>query len=451
MRTGTCATFRWLEAVRLPAEIRYQLAGLQFINFELLGFENSAGQLVTVLKRHQKKTEPAEKKQAEIVIQGVDISAFDEDKQKELLAFISNLANTDTSRLAIVDMTAGSVHAFVDMPADTAYQLKTMALNGDNRFGNMGIASLRLNGDTKFIYITLGIFTAASTLGFASWLWMKVYTIFANLFGIAIANIMMALTSTVVVAGVGLTAMNVIQPSAPAKNAPITATAAPSSTATATLTLTPTSTLTVAPTFTLTPTETAEPSLQGVDGSVLDHTTCFYGPDSYFLFRYGVIEGNKIQVFGKDINNLWAYVQVEGYEGYCWLRLRQIKFDGTMDELKVLYPGEVSLPLSFLWPVPQNVETARTVAGDKMSIVWDAYILPDGEMESPESPRYMLELWTCQGGVLSFGFQWIWALPEILITDEPGCSEPSHGNIYLVEKHGYAGPVEIPWPPYPTP
>ena len=44
-----------LEVVRLPAEIRYQLAGLQFINFPLLGFEKSSEQLITALKPHQKK------------------------------------------------------------------------------------------------------------------------------------------------------------------------------------------------------------------------------------------------------------------------------------------------------------------------------------------------------------------------------------------------------------
>ena len=32
------------------------------------------------------------------------------------------------------------------------------------------------------------------------------------------------------------------------------------------------------------------------------------------------------------------------------------------------------------------------------------------------------------------------------ITDEPGCSGPSEGKLYTVEKHGYTEPVDIPWP-----
>ena len=449
-----------LEVVRLPAEIRYQLAGLQFINFELLGFENAAKQLVDVLKPHQKKNKQVGEKQTELVIQGVDLSAFDADKQKELLAFISNLADTDASQLKIANMAAGSVHVFVNMPASAAYQLKTMALNRDNRFGTLGIASLRLTGDSSFIYISLGILTTAATLGFFSWLWMKIYTIFTSIFGVAIGKVMIAATTVVLVAGIGYGVTTISQPnspivnpqadSAPVENGSENATATPSLTPSPTATQTLTPTLTFTPTLTLTPTETKE-AVSEFKGKVLEHTTCFHGPDSYFLFRYGVIEGIGLQVFGKDINNGWAYVHPEGYEGNCWMRLSQITFDGSADDLKVLYPGEVGPLLSFLWPVPQNIKTARTIAGDKVSITWDEFILPDGEIEDPDSPRYMLELWLCEDSNLSFSFHWVWAPPELLVTDEPGCSEPSHGNIYLVEKHGYSGPVEIPWPPYPAP
>ncbi len=44
-----------LEEVRLPAQIRYQLAGLQFINVPLLGFEKSTQVLTDALQRHIKK------------------------------------------------------------------------------------------------------------------------------------------------------------------------------------------------------------------------------------------------------------------------------------------------------------------------------------------------------------------------------------------------------------
>jgi hypothetical protein len=34
----------------------------------------------------------------------------------------------------------------------------------------------------------------------------------------------------------------------------------------------------------------------------------------------------------------------------------------------------------------------------------------------------------------------------VIVVDEPGCSEPSHGRVFAVEKHGYTDPVPIIWP-----
>lgn len=39
----------------------------------------------------------------------------------------------------------------------------------------------------------------------------------------------------------------------------------------------------------------------------------------------------------------------------------------------------------------------------------------------------------------------------LVVRDEAGCAEPSHGRLYLAEKHGYVGPVEIRWPPHTSP
>lgn len=422
-----------LEAVRLPAEIRYQLAGLQFINFPLLGFEKASEQLITALKPHQKKTKVENKKQTELVIQGVDISAFTAEKQAELLAFISTLTNADSSQLKIANITAGSVHVFIDMPADTAFDLKTFALNRDDRFSQLSITSLRLLGDTKFINISLGILTTAATLGLLAWLWLKIQTSVISYFGVALGNAILIFTTASITIGIGVTALTFNTPP-PASNPPIVD-SVPS--ATATLTPTPRKT----PTKTNTPEPKPEETMNAV---VIQQLACVYGPSEYFLYRFGLIEGIKLQVFGKDINSGWVYVLADGYEGECWVNLNQISLEGDAENLKVLYPGEVGLPISLIWPVPQNVYTARTADGTKIAIYWDEYILPDGEIESPNSARYLLELWTCQNGILTFEPKFVWD-DDILITDERGCSEPSHGVIYLVEKHGYAGPVEIPW------
>ncbi len=34
----------------------------------------------------------------------------------------------------------------------------------------------------------------------------------------------------------------------------------------------------------------------------------------------------------------------------------------------------------------------------------------------------------------------------VTVTDEPGCTQPSRGRLYAVEKHGYTNYQMLPWP-----
>jgi hypothetical protein len=59
--------------------------------------------------------------------------------------------------------------------------------------------------------------------------------------------------------------------------------------------------------------------------------------------------------------------------------------------------------------------------------------------------HYIVEVWRCDAGQLIFDPL---ATNETSITflDQAGCDQPSHGRIFVQEKHGFAGPAEIPWP-----
>lgn len=149
-----------LERVRLPAEIRYPLAGLQFVDIQMLGLEKAVNQLINTVQADvakQKSLEEQKTHQAELVIQGIDPAAFDSEKQEQLLGFLAQLVKTSRSELKIAGLAAGSVHVFVDLPAEDAFELKTLALNRDKRFKKFGITALRLVGDKKFINIALGV------------------------------------------------------------------------------------------------------------------------------------------------------------------------------------------------------------------------------------------------------------------------------------------------------
>ena len=58
---------------------------------------------------------------------------------------------------------------------------------------------------------------------------------------------------------------------------------------------------------------------------------------------------------------------------------------------------------------------------------------------------YIVEVWRCENGAIIFDTLGS-RVPFISFEDQAGCAEPSRGRVYIQEKHGYAGPAEIPWP-----
>jgi len=241
-----------LERIQLPAEIRYQLAGLQFIDVEELGYDEAVRRLIETLREHLATVTAVDKtsRQVELVIDGIDLASFGEDKQAQLLAFIAQLANADPSKLKIASMTAGSVHAHVDLPAKTAFVLKTMALNRDKRFRQFGISALKLADDGFFINTASGAFIPTAEGSNVQAPQFQQQNPFSSLFSttigkLAIAGIFIAL----------LTALGIFLPTA------LTPAVSASSTATLTPTLIPTRTTTMTPTVTGTSTLTSTPSL----------------------------------------------------------------------------------------------------------------------------------------------------------------------------------------------
>jgi TIR domain-containing protein len=459
-----------LEPVRLPAEIRYQLAGLQFIDVQMLGFDQAVSELIETVREHLAKLEPVkepETRQAELVIQGIDLGAFTAEKREQLLDFISKLTSASRSQLQIANVAAGSVHVFVELPALAAFELKTLALNRDKRFKAMGITCLRLDGDTKFANTSHGQLTLAATISPLMALWLRIPPLFSAMLGAAAGKVLTLVLAAVVIAGAGLAVPGIggpllfpsptaIQTPAPTSTPAPTATLPSTLTATQapTLTLTPTATEIATPTLTASPTFTPVPTYQILTGVVLNRIACRYGPGDVYLYQFGLIKGNRMEVRGRvearygDEMETWLWGLAEEYRSPCWVNARDVTLRGDIASLETIYPGKVKLPLTTNWPAPQNVKAVRK--GDQVSIFWDAYLLPPGERESEESPRYLAELWLCQGGKVAFTPVGVWN-SSLVVTDEAGCVDPSHGRLYLAEKHGYVGPVEISWPSFATP
>lgn len=427
-----------LEVVRLASEIRYQLAGLQFINVPLMGFEKSAEKLIESLQPHVKKNDASSKKQVELVIQGVDLAAFDADKQAQLLAFISNLSNTDASQLKIANMTAGSVHVFVDMPASTAFQLKTLALNSDPRFSQLGIVSLKINGSRGYIRISDGSFTPNATNSVKRSWWMRILAALILVILMALFFLSPALAPTLGSSPTPSVTAVTMESATPSPEVDLPATEIPSATATDSPipTITETSTAVVSPVA----------SLPGVVDA--DQLSCRYGPGAVYLYHYALIKDYEVDVLGRaeTAAGTWLYVRYDGYDAPCWANAKFIQVDGEVASLEIVYPGKVELLLFHhnKFPPVKNVSAARREDGT-VEVLWRGYDLALGDRESADSPLYLIEAWTCQDGKLVFNAIGVYE-EGALIQDEAGCAEPSHGDVYVAHKDGYIGPVPIPWP-----
>jgi hypothetical protein len=210
---------------------------------------------------------------------------------------------------------------------------------------------------------------------------------------------------------------------------------------TSTPTETPTSTGTPTPSITPTSTVTPEPTYLVLRGKVTEHISCFYGPSKAYLYKYGLLKGNRLDIIGYIADTGYIEVQAIGGHNPCWMNLKWMDVQGDIQTVQPVDPLTIQLPQS---PYYAGLTWAKaTRSGDEVKIIWDSLELHAGD-DSEQEP-YLLETWVCQAGRLTFVPIGLYDT-EATVVDEPGCSEPSFGRVYAVEKHGYTKALEIEWP-----
>ena len=226
-------------------------------------------------------------------------------------------------------------------------------------------------------------------------------------------------------------------------------------TATSTFTSTPTDTATPSPTdtsiptATLTETPTPIPTYNVLIGTVnVDRLACRYGPGWPYLYFFGLLKGNRLEVIGRLQSGNWIYVQAIGGNKPCWVKAEFMDLNGDVMSLEPVYPGKAKLPVSPYYP-PTTVLSA-TRDGNTVKVTWLDIPLRAGDEEDERMNHYIIEVWRCESGQLIFEPLATNYL-EISFMDETGCNTPSHGHVLVQEKHGFAGPAEIPWPPHEIP
>jgi uncharacterized protein YraI len=213
-----------------------------------------------------------------------------------------------------------------------------------------------------------------------------------------------------------------------------TPTRTPTPTETSTPTLTPTATLT--PTITPTPSLTPTPTFDFPDITVsVEQAHCRFGPGTAYLHAFTAYLGQHAEVHGRNDWGTWLWVLFDGEPRHCWIATSVTQVDG---DVRTVVVAQTRLPQSTLYGPPSSVRAARQ--GDQVIVTWEPVWMTEDDYRG-----YMIEAYVCQNGA------YLWTAVAIdgtsaTFTDQAGCSLPSSGRLYTVEKHGYTAPVPIPWP-----
>ena len=307
-----------LAAVKVPSKLRYQLAGIQWIEY-YRDPEAKYAELFGVLHDRQPKdiaSETQTSRDVEIVIIGLDPSKLGPAEQEKLLNALAEVTDTPRTSIKVTTIRKGSVHVFVNMPTDAAYRLKAAALNRDLRLLNSGIHALRLTGDRHFVLLKTG----------------RIGPLRGRFSG-GSAIMMSLLISAILIYVV----LSLITPpeTLPFPGLPFylfpTATPVPSSTPVPTKTLRPTPSYTPTPRMTLTPTPTRKPTITRTSTrtptsmpsipifTFITGSFCRTGPGTAYPETTGIQAGDTVEIVGRNADNTWYYIFWKKFSVKCWV------------------------------------------------------------------------------------------------------------------------------------
>ena len=211
----------------------------------------------------------------------------------------------------------------------------------------------------------------------------------------------------------------------------------------ATLTFTPLPTDIPSPTDT--PTQTAIPTVESLEATVTaDLLSCRYGPGPEYLYLFAFRRTANIKLIGRVDADNWKWALVEN-DVPCWVHTDFVQIEGDYKSLPIVYPGIAKLPITPYYPRSEVLSAERDNQTNEITISWLPVPISAGDYEDETMQQYLIEIWRCESGQLIFD-PLATNFTFITFVDEPGCSEPSYGQVWVQEKHGYAGPAEIPWP-----
>lgn len=245
----------------------------------------------------------------------------------------------------------------------------------------------------------------------------------------------------------GCASLTPASPTATATPIPPTATLTPTHTSTptptSTATETPTPTETSTPTLSPTPTETATPSDTPTpsatptqeQATVIANSTvnCRYGPDTAYLYAWGLSEGDFADLNGRNYAGTWLYVQPHDTNWNCWVAANTVTASVEIESVPVVYP-----PLYVNPDVPAPTGVRANRSGDSVIVSWNPAPAAIGL-------GYLVEARVCTGRYL-VDVVYSTTNTSITLTDKDGCSGDSYGQVRVFNKKGYSAAVKLRWP-----
>ena len=156
---------------------------------------------------------------------------------------------------------------------------------------------------------------------------------------------------------------------------------------TVTPSVTPLYTFTPSLTPTITNTPTITPTQEPPVVTVLEHSDCFYGPGSGYLYKYSVMAASPWRW-------LVATWMAHGYTyrawaaGSVWIQTALVKFNAADSEnIPIVYS---TLPYANEYSSPDATAQQN---GDEVTISWKAVWISFDDYRG-----YLIEAWVCQGG-----------------------------------------------------
>ena len=229
-------------------------------------------------------------------------------------------------------------------------------------------------------------------------------------------------------------------------NIPASETFTPFTALTFTSTPLPTDTATATSnTPTETPTLVPMPTVESLKAQVTaERLSCRYGPGPEYLYLFAFRQGANIKLIGRVDADNWHWFMVENQVN-CWVSAEFLQIEGDPLSLPIVYPDIAKLPVTPYYPPSAVLSAERDNVTHEVTVSWMEVPVNLGDYEDDSMQTYIIEVWRCEGGQLIFD-PLATRFPAIKFIDEPGCAQPSHGQVFVQEKHGYAGPAEIPWP-----